>query len=124
MVVPGPTQKMIKINSQIMMLAYLDSENTLILKNILRADDTVGAINKLSKNILIGTKYINSYCSDYVYKYWPNGMHYYKPHYIKLKTSSDNVYFAGEMMSDSQGWCEGAIRSVNFILKKIDKKTF
>ena len=61
--------------------------------------------------------------NDFTYKYWPDGVHFYKPAehitdqtarlaYIqKNMDQGDGIYICGEMLSVNQGWMEGAIES-------------
>jgi hypothetical protein len=54
--------------------------------------------------------------NDIIIYYWDVGIHYYKPMVSTLnKLMNDlykpapNIYVVGEMLSDKQGWVEGAI---------------
>jgi monoamine oxidase len=73
---------------------------------------------------------------DFVYKYWPVGIHYYKPRYIgdgryiiprdqllyKWAAPTKNIFICGEMISLSQGWVNGAIESVDRIMDIIEDR--
>jgi len=60
---------------------------------------------------------------DVIFKYWKEGVHYYKPLKSeklnkiikKLQNPIKNFYVVGEMLSHGQGWVEGAIESVDMI---------
>ena len=59
--------------------------------------------------------------------YWKNGTHYFSPLQKEYKSRNEfifkaqnpekNIYVVGEAYSNSQGWCEGALESVEQIFK-------
>jgi hypothetical protein len=60
--------------------------------------------------------------------YWKEGTHYFKPYKFnkiefinKAQHPKNNIFVVGECISVDQGWTEGAITSVNNIIKKIIK---
>ena len=60
--------------------------------------------------------------------YWKEGTHYFKPYKFnkiefinKAQLPKNNIFIVGECISEDQGWTEGAITSVNNIIKKIIK---
>lgn len=73
--------------------------------------------------------------NDFVYKYWPIGIHYYKPRYIsdgryitpreqllyQWAAPIKNIFICGEMLSLSQGWVNGAIESVDRLIEIIEE---
>jgi len=55
-------------------------------------------------------------------KYWKIGTHYFSPHIYNNKNKQmpyKNVFIVGEMISNHQGWTEGALESVENIKKKL-----
>jgi hypothetical protein len=64
--------------------------------------------------------------------YWKCGTHYFKPlkkkykdrkQFLKIaQNPSKNIYCVGEAFSKNQGWCEGALESVENIFKDINVK--
>lgn len=118
---------------------YCDGEYTNYWKNLL-PKDTVPADNK-GKQILLDhiniiySKYNITKAKDIIFKYWDEGIHYWLPSdrlltEIEKKNEKlflenlihpfNNIYIAGEMISRNQGWVEGAIESVENLLKTIN----
>jgi len=66
---------------------------------------------------------------DIKFSFWPNGTHMWRPAFNfdmarnawNAVCVSKNVYIVGESLSDMQGWCEGALRSVKILLKQFNK---
>ena len=115
-IVNNKLQKVIKINDNILMASYSDSNNALFWKKISK-------LNK-DKQIEIGSKYlkelnVNDKIDDIIIAFWDEGVHYYKPMkdlkktIKKLSHPDKNIYVIGELVSYKQGWVEGCIESVN-----------
>jgi hypothetical protein len=61
--------------------------------------------------------------------YWPCGTHYYTPldarfasrdeHIAAMQAPERNVFVVGEAVSKHQGWCEGALESVESLLANV-----
>ena len=61
--------------------------------------------------------------------YWERGTHYFTPldekyvtrkqHIADLQSPTREVYVVGEAVSEHQGWCEGALESVENVLSDI-----
>lgn len=121
--VPGPLTKMIPMTENILMIAYSDNNNAIqlhdILKNHSSSNEIRNNFNKLVGNSQKDGPYQSKYFTDFVYKYWEHGIHYYIPHTEKIITNIDNIYLVGEMVSQNQGWVEGALNSVNETLIKL-----
>lgn len=118
-----PFQKIIEMNRErcIYMISYTDNDG---------ADFWVD--NKNDMNIIIEKK-LNQILKTKrkVLKsklvYWECGTHYYHPLDEHFKNRRDyldyiqnpipNLYVVGEAVSTNQGWCEGALESVEVILK-------
>lgn len=112
-------------NKGIYMIAYTDNVGAInLLKNI----ENIGYFEKI---IGISLDIKNSLKIDKIkYYYWKIGTHYFKPYnhkiinfkynYLKtLQHPEHNIYVVGECVSMQQGWVEGALSSVQRIIKKI-----
>lgn len=116
-----PFQKIIEMNKDkcIYMISYSDNKiadkwidvkniNVIVEKNIKKI---FGLNTKVLKHKLI---------------YWKSGTHYFLPLQQEYKSRDEfifeaqhpekNMYVVGEAYSNSQGWCEGALESVEQIL--------
>jgi galactitol-specific phosphotransferase system IIB component len=127
-IVPGPLQKIIPIdaNKGVYMIAYSDNNNAIILKNNLKDTpenrELYSELIEESIGIPEGSLTIIS-IKDF---YWPIGTHYYEPLKGKFKDRNEFVYKAqhpqegiivvGEVVSRYQGWCEGALESVETVV--------
>jgi len=116
----------IPINDKILMSAYTEYISSIYLRDLLSAtidrDDALMVINKLLKNIFNGSTYTITPATDFVCKTWKHGVHYYKPlggDKIQTIFPSEGLFFCGEYVSDSQGWVEGALRSVSGVLSYV-----
>ena len=129
--VPGPLQKLIPMNPDdgIYMIAYNDNNNTLALKNNLEntKENRDLYCDLIEKSLGIPPDSLDLIAiKDY---YWPVGTHYYKP----LDTSrykgrtefidaaqhpEKGILVVGEVVSNNQGWTEGALDSVRAVLTK------
>jgi len=66
------------------------------------------------------------------YFYWPEGTHLWKPSFrfdqarqAKLAVRiHDHLFIVGEALSDCQGWCEGALQSVEQLISIMKKGRF
>jgi hypothetical protein len=129
--VPGPLQKILPINSDrgIYMIVYNDNNNSLLLKEYLKNTevnrDFYCRLIEKSLGIPNGLLHLVA-IKDF---YWPVGTHYYKPLNIDLYESRDEfidkaqhpekgVLVVGEVVSQDQGWTEGALKSVKTVLSK------
>lgn len=127
-IVPGPLQKIIPMNSDkgVYMIAYSDNDSAIALKNNLENNfknrKFYSELIEKSLGIPYGSLHIIA-IKDY---YWPIGTHYYEPLKGNFKNRDDFVYQAqhpekgilvvGEAISRYQGWCEGALESVEAVL--------
>lgn len=128
-------RKIICINKNVQMIAYLDSNN--VYRYISSHNLDLQTLNK-ETNLLTKLSHTNSFENiikkyykyntnyenkvkyhDIKIKYWPNGVHIRKPYnqYDNVVRDNNgkriNMYFLGEMVSDTLGFVEGAIQSVN-----------
>jgi hypothetical protein len=107
--------KIIPINNHILMSAYCDNWKVKELLPLIESNDKLQNIDKLLKNALKSDHYKISNAIDIIYKYWEHGVHYFKPNPIldQSELNKIGIFLAGEMISDKQGWVEGAIKSVD-----------
>jgi len=134
-IVPGPLQKIIPMdaNKGIYMIAYSDNLNAGFLKKYLK--DTPENRNVfcylLEKALGIPSNILElAAIKDF---YWPIGTHYYLPLSNKYENREEFIHEAqhpekgilvvGEVVSDNQGWTNGALSSVNAVLNKNWVKT-
>ena len=129
-IVPGPLQKIIPMDADkgVYMIAYSDNKNATFLK---------GHLNDTEKNrkffcyLLEKSLGIQPGILDLIAIkdfYWPIGTHYYKPLQEKYDNRKDFIYEAqhpengilvvGEVVSEDQGWVNGALSSVKNVLTK------
>ena len=130
LVVPGPLQKIIPMNTEkgIYMISYSDNKSALSSKRYLKntASNREHFCRLLEKALSLdkGSLELQSILSCY----WDIGTHYYEPlsstfHNRKefIKTAQQpypNMLVVGEMISMNQGWTEGALDSVDKVLNK------
>jgi len=130
-IVPGPLQKIIPINTEkgVYMIAYSDNNQAEFLKPHL--ENT--ALNRkffcqlLEKSLGIPKDSLK--LSTMKHYYWDIGTHYYKPLLNKFKTRKEfiekaqhpdkNIMVVGEAVSLQQGWTEGALKSVEKVVRFI-----
>jgi len=129
-IVPGPLQKLIPINPDkgIYMIAYSDNKCAVNLKYLSEDNEESRSrfceIIERSLGISIGSLKLLS-IKNY---FWPIGTHYYEPlsedfrnrgEFIKLAQCPENdIRIVGEMISENQGWVEGALESVKAVITK------
>jgi len=129
-IVAGPLQKIIPIDPDngVYMIAYSDNKNAIYLKKFLenteKNKDFLCLLLEKSLEIPRGSLKLLD-IRDY---YWPIGTHYYSPlssvfknrnEFLKKVQHPENgMIVVGEVVSDDQGWSEGALRSVEKVLTK------
>ena len=129
-IVPGPLQKIIPMDASrgVYMIAYADNLNATFLKKYL--EDTQKNRDVfcylLEKALDIPDKSLELIAiKDY---YWPIGTHYYTPLSDKYENREEFIHNAqnpekgilvvGEVVSNNQGWSNGALSSVKAVLNK------
>jgi hypothetical protein len=128
---PGPLQKIIPMNPDtgVYMIAYSDNNNAVALKNNLKntKENRDLYCEILEKSLGIPNNSLNLVSiKDF---YWPIGTHYYKPLNTKLykdreefidiaQHPENGILVVGEVVSENQGWTEGALESVKSVLTK------
>jgi monoamine oxidase len=120
-----PLQKIIEMNRErcIYMISYSDNDAADFWK---RNKKQMNDIVEQQIIILFGRKNARSVLKSKLV-YWDCGTHYFKPLDPRCKSRDEfleyvqhpleNLYVVGEAFSRNQGWCEGALESVEAILK-------
>lgn len=136
-VVRGPLQKIIPINSDcgIYMIAYSDNKNAIYLKPFIEnTEKNRNILDELVEKSL-GIPKNTLHLLDIKAFYWSIGTHYYLPlHGYSSRRSFLNhvqhpepgILVVGEVVSNDQGWSEGALDSVEKVVTKqwINNKNF
>lgn len=137
-VVQGPLQKLIPMDPDkgVYMVAYTDNQHAKALKSKGALENTPAAREMYSKwiqNALgIPDKELPLNITAIRDYYWNDGTHYYSPiHRTDYKTRPEFIRKAqhpmpgmvvvGEVVSRHQGWVEGALESVDVIMKDITR---
>ena len=129
-VVPGPLHRIIPYgeNQGIYMIAYTDNEGATVLKDKLENTpenrDFFCRLLEISLGIPENTLKITSLLDFY----WPIGTHYYTPLKGNFKNRTEfireaqhpapGMLIVGEMISENQGWTQGALESVERVVTK------
>jgi hypothetical protein len=116
-----PFQKIIEMNKDkcIYMISYSDNK---IADKWLKVDDINLCVEKNIRKIFgVDAKVLKRKLV-----YWKTGTHYFSPLQKEYRNRNEfisdaqnpetNIYVVGEAYSNSQGWCEGALESVEMIL--------
>jgi hypothetical protein len=123
-IVNGPLHKVIPINKDkgIYMIAYSDNNDAKFLHKYVKNKDYLARLLEKSLGITKNTLKIDD-LTDF---YWKIGTHYYDPldkiyksrnDFInKAQHPMDGILVVGEMISNNQGWTQGALESVNNVL--------
>ena len=130
-IVPGPLQKIMPIDDDkgIYMISYSDNNNAILLKKHIENTEQNRHLfcQLIEKTLDIPDNTLHLIAiKDY---YWPIGTHYYKPlnkdlyknraQFIKqAQHPEDGILVVGEVVSNNQGWTEGALESVKSTLSK------
>lgn len=105
--------KVIPINKHILMAVYTDNYKAIKLKELLdnNKNNKINILNKLLKQVIPNISPIN----DIYEQFWNIGIHYYKTnnHTETNYWLNHDIVFCGEIFSNTQGWVEGAIQSIN-----------
>ena len=120
----NPFQKIIEMNREkcIYMISYSDNKVADKWKNCTNIKKTIKQAIKRIFNIEVKVL-------KHKLIYWKIGTHYFKPLSNEFKDREEfleiaqnpieNLFVVGEGISRNQGWCEGAVESVEKILHKI-----
>ena len=111
--------KIILMGDKILMASYTNGPKSDYWNKFKSKQKLLEKVDKELKKIIPTTHDID----DIIFKYWKEGVHYYKPLKSenlnkiikKLQNPIKNFYVVGEMLSHGQGWVEGAIESVDNI---------
>jgi len=118
----GLVGKVIYINDKILMCVYTEELNASKIKKLLehktKTEKMEIIFDLLSKCNIQITK-----PDDIIIKYWNVGVHYNNPGYNKEKKNflirelrKENIIVVGECVSDSHGWVNSALESVELTL--------
>lgn len=127
-IVPGPIQKIIPMDVEggVYMICYNDNKSAILLNNF--SPDTKENCEFFARLLekSIGAPENSLRLLSIKGYYWPVGTHYYEPLGPEFKTRKEfirkaqnphkNMFVVGEMISNNQGWVEGALDSVERIL--------
>ena len=129
-IVPGHLQKIIPMdaNKGVYMIAYSDNKHAVLLKKYLENTpnnrDVFCVLIEKALGIPENSLELLA-IKDY---YWTVGTHYYTPLTTKYENRAEFIYAAqhpadgilvvGEVVSDNQGWTNGALSSVDAVLNK------
>ena len=121
-------QRIVRITDHIMLAVYADEDFARYWKTWYRKigeKDNIGKdlntrdlkihLHKVLEKLFPNLPEID----DLLYKYWDTGVHYWTAENStripldKYAHPHKNILVCGEMLSKNQGWCEGALESVN-----------
>jgi hypothetical protein len=122
-IVPNQLEKIITINKNLLMASYSDNAGAKYWKSVSFTDkkSQIKKVETKLQELEIGINKVD----DVEICWWEEGVHYYKPFrnqtmnqvIKKLKNPTKGIYVLGEITSKKHGWVEGAIQSVNSIIK-------
>ena len=129
-ITPKPFQKIIEMDRDrcVYMISYSDNKIADEWKNLLPYK-----INEIVERNILKLFHQNlKVVSESKLVYWECGTHYFKPLPLIYKNRDDylekaqnpkpNMYVVGEAFSRNQGWCEGALQSVDKIFGSLSNK--
>ena len=128
-VIPGPMQKVIPMNPEkgVYMIIYSDNDDANYFKKYFKNNEKNRNYlkNMMEKSLELEGKLDILSIEAF---YWKNGTHYYAPLQSKFKNREEfidkaqhpqkNMLVVGELISQNQGWVEGALESVKKTLTK------
>jgi hypothetical protein len=119
----GLAGKVILINPNILMCCYTEEQDAIKLNKLLLNKTKSSQINIIHK-LLNECNIPITKPDDIIIKFWNSGVHYCNPGYnLKTKNSiiselkKENIVVIGECISDSHGWVNSALESVELVLK-------
>jgi hypothetical protein len=128
-----PIQKIIPMDAEkgVYMIVYNDNENALTLKS---KTENVAETRAFYERLLEKTLRLPNNTLHLLgirAFYWNIGTHYYKPlkaayqsreeFIYKAQRPENNIFIVGELISRNQGWTQGALESVEEVIKEIKK---
>jgi hypothetical protein len=118
----GLAGKVILINDKILMCSYTEEQDSIKLKKLLE-NKTKSTQLEIIYKLLNKSNIPITKPDDIIIKFWNSGVHYNNPGYNKdIKKSfiselkKENIIVIGECISDSHGWVNSALESVEFVL--------
>lgn len=123
-IVPNQLEKIIQVSPNILMASYSDNLGAKYFKSLINQNKKtqIKKVEKKLQELEIGINKVD----DIEICWWEEGVHYYKPvgpHNTinqvinKLTKPTKGIYVLGEITSKKHGWVEGAIQSVDSIIK-------
>ena len=116
----GLAGKVIYINDKILMCVYTEESDALKINKLLE-NKTKDVQLEIIYNLLLKSNILITKPDDIIIKYWNTGVHYNNPGYNKeikndliKKLKKENIIVVGECISDSHGWVNSALESVEF----------
>lgn len=129
-IVPGPLHKIVPYDSNegIYMIAYTDNDGARELKDHITNSPANRDFFCRLVEISLGMREDTLKITSMLDFYWPIGTHYYGPLSDEYSTRNEFIRKAqhpmrgmlvvGEMISENQGWTEGALESVEKVVTK------
>lgn len=118
----GLVGKVIYINDKILMCVYTEELDALKIKKLLKNKTKIDQLEIIYK-LLSKSKIFITKPDDIIIKYWNVGVHYNNICYNKEKKNDsikelkkENIILIGECVSDSHGWVNSALESVELNL--------
>ncbi len=118
----GLPGKVIMINDNILMCSYTENYQAVELYNLLNKNDKKNQIN-IIHNLLLKSNINITKPDDLVIKFWVSGTHFDKPEFnfdkkkqLLVELKKQNIYIIGECISNTHGWVDSALESVDFVL--------
>jgi len=116
----GLVGKVIYINEKILMSVYTEELDACKINKLLE-NKTKAVQLEIIYNLLLKSNIQITKPDDIIIKYWNTGVHYNNPGYNKeikngliKKLKKENIIVVGECISDSHGWVNSALDSVEF----------
>lgn len=116
----GLVGKVIYINDKILMCVYTEELDALKINKLLENKTKIVQL-EIIYNLLTKCNISITKPDDIIIKYWNVGVHYNNPSFNKeiknvliKKLKKENIILIGENVSDSHGWVNSALESVEF----------
>ena len=119
----GLPGKVIYINENILMCCYTEEDDANKLNDLLEKNTPEEQI-QIIYNLLLKCNINVTKPDDIIYKYWKTGIHYNtidydinKKYELLQNLKENNIIVIGESISDTHGWVDSALESVENIFK-------
>lgn len=124
----GMVGKVIYINPNILMCCYTENIQASELNNLLKKNSKQEQINIIYNLLIKCSIPIKTIPDDIIIHFWNTGVHYNTIEYNKdkkkelvKKLTDENIIVIGESVSDTHGWVNSALESVEYIYMIIKK---